>query len=147
MGRRSNQKFVHIPFAILVDALKLYGIEHGIEVVDDVDEAYSSKSNGLYGDVNEAQKLRFLDKKDPKTKELRATAFQGRRHKGAFYCQVTGKIWHSDLNGALNHLRIYLGDELDFSYLKKSSFKLECPKVLDGEELKEWLDRPYQAAS
>ena len=145
MGKKTNQKFVYLPFAILVNALKLYGIEHGIEVIDKIDEAYSSKSNCLYGDVNLAQTLKGRDKTCPEVKKFRAIAFQGRRHKGAFFCRVTGKVWHADLNGALNHIWIFLGVMPKVNLIRDLSFKLESPRILKGKELFEWLDQPRAA--
>ena len=139
MGKVGNQRFVSIPFAILIDALKLYAIEYNLEVVDSIDEAYSSKTNALFGNVIESQS-RFKNSAQ-KNSKLRATVFQGRRHKGAFFCSRTKKIWHSDLNGALNHIVIFLRRRDPIEPLKGRSFKLECPTVLKGRKLFVWLDQ------
>ena len=123
----------------MIDALKLYAIEYGLEVVDSIDEAYSSKTNALFGNVIEAQS-RF-NNATQKNSKLRATVFQGRRHKGAFFCGRTKKVWHSDLNGALNHIIIFLQSIDPIQQLIEQTFKLECPSVLKGRILFDWLDQ------
>ena len=146
MGRVGNQRFTSIPFKILVDALKLYGLEDGIEVIDDLDEAYSSKTNCQKGDMVRAR-TELAGRPKQETRELRATVFQGRRHKSSFKCLQTGKIWHADLNGAVNIVRIYLCKEGLRDDLEVPSYKLCSPQHLKGEELFNWLDTPYRKAA
>lgn len=144
MGKVNNQKFVNIPFATLIDTLKLHGAEYGIEVIDHIKEAYTSKTNSLYGDVIAAQKLMELDKHSPESQQIRATAFQGRRRKSEFSSK-SGHIFHADLNGALNIIVLYLGDQMAVEHLKLKLFKLCNPIVYDGRKLYNWLDKPLQA--
>lgn len=145
MGKINNQKFVNIPFAKLIDTLKLYGPEFGIEVVDDIDESYTSKTNCLHGDVIKAQKLCNLEKKSSESKALRATVFQGRRRKGEFLSK-TGHVYHSDLNGALNIITLFLGDQSHLEPMKSRLFKLCNPRVLRGDEIYAWVDQGKKAA-
>lgn len=144
MGKVNNQKFVNIPFASLIDNLKLYGMEYGIKVDDSISEAYTSKTNSLFGDVIAAQTLIDMDKKSPGSKTIRATAFQGKRRRGEF-ASKSGHIFHADLNGALNIIILYLGDKELAQPLKSKLFKLCNPIVYDGSKLYKWLDRPLQA--
>jgi len=92
LGKKINQEFVSIPFRKLLELIKYKAKELGMEVKE-VDEAYSSKTSPL-ADIFEVRK----------TKNSKLCL--GERKKNIFRDFISGKIFHADLVGALNILRI-----------------------------------------
>ncbi|HIQ31423.1 MAG TPA: transposase [Aquifex aeolicus] len=91
LGKANNQNFVFIPFRRLINLIKYKAEEVGIEVIDDVDESYTSKTSP------------FVDiERVKRKKELR----KGERKGNLFKDKVVNKVFHADLVGALNILRV-----------------------------------------
>ena len=90
LGKKTNQNFVYIPFAILRQMLEykcnLVGIRFETQ-----EEAYTSKCS-------------FVDKEEIKKKE----EYLGKRIKRGLYQTQNGKKINADINGALNIGRKYL---------------------------------------
>lgn len=92
LGKRTNQNFVSIPFRRLVELIKYKAQQYGIEVVE-VDESYTSKTSP-FANVMEIQRT--------KNKEL----CYGERMGNLFKDKVLNKVFHADLVGALNIMRV-----------------------------------------
>jgi len=92
LSKKTNQNFVSIPFRRLVDLIKYKAKEYGMEVIE-VDESYTSKTSP-FADVITIQKT--------KNREL----CNGERKGNFFKDKVLNKVFHADLVGALNILRV-----------------------------------------
>jgi transposase len=155
MGKVNNQKFVSLPIMKFLDYIKLNAAEYGIELVDDLDEAYTSRSSCFSDESNLflAQKLgkekRALmatkkgertDKDEHKLQEIGRkliSACGGRRISRSCYRggarNGAGKIWLADLGAALNHIRLGHGPAYDTSWVRARMFKLCRPRVIQCE--------------
>ena len=92
LGKKLNQEFVSIPFRKLIELIKYKAQELGMEVKE-VDEAYTSKTSP-FADIFKVRKTK------------NAKLCLGERKRNIFRDFVSGKVFHSDLVGALNILRI-----------------------------------------
>ncbi len=87
-----------------------------------IDEAYTSKTSCISGDVTEIQKK-------AKSKSISTNEFKGTRVKrGLFKDSIIDKIWNADLNGAVNHIKVAFKD--NFDWLRTALFKLCNPVVI-----------------
>ena len=92
LGKKLNQEFVSIPFRKLVELIRYKAQELGIEVKEE-DEAYTSKTSP-FADIFKVQK----------TKNSKYCF--GKRKRNLFRDFISGKLFHADLVGALNILRV-----------------------------------------
>jgi len=92
LGTKLNQEFVFIPFRKLIELIRYKAQELGMEVVE-VDEAYTSKTSP-FADI-------FKVRKTQNTKLC-----LGERKRNLFRDFISGKLFHADLVGALNILRV-----------------------------------------
>jgi IS605 OrfB family transposase len=92
LGKKLNQEFVSIPFRKLINLVKYKAQELGMEVVE-IDEAYTSKTSP-FADI-------FKVRKTKNTKYC-----LGQRKGNLFRDFISGKLFHADLVGALNILRV-----------------------------------------
>ncbi len=94
LGSKTNQHFVNIPYRKLINLITYKARQLGIEVIE-VDEAYTSKSSP-FSDVITIQKTH------------NKTLCNGERKGNIFKDFVVNKVFHADLVGALNILRVGL---------------------------------------
>lgn len=94
LGSKTNQHFVSIPYRKLINLITYKARQLGIEVIE-VDEAYTSKSSP-FSDVITIQKTH------------NKTLCNGERKGNVFKDYIVNKVFHADLVGALNILRIGL---------------------------------------
>jgi len=92
LGKKNNQKIVHMPFTKFKDKLKAKCQLIGIEVIE-VDEAYTSQVDALAFDPIE-----------------KPAYGRRRRVKRGLYKSITGVLLNADINGALNIMRKVVGD-------------------------------------
>ncbi len=92
LGKKTNQEFVSIPFRRLIELIRYKAKELGMEVVE-VDESYTSKTSPFV-DVREVQGKRDRN------------LCKGERKGNLFKDKVLNKVFHADLVGALNILRV-----------------------------------------
>jgi putative transposase len=129
IGKVNNQKFYHIPFGKLLNLIKNKASKYGIEI-HDIDEAYTSKASCLSDDVVELQRKR-------KNKEkILSTDLNGSRGKkgckltrGLFRDDTHDLIFHSDINGAANHIKVKF-KKTNIVSLKNYKKKLCTPIVI-----------------
>ncbi|MDF2956736.1 MAG: Transposase [Candidatus Alkanophagales archaeon MCA70_species_1] len=81
MGKINNQNFQYIPYGLFKQKLKAKCEYYGIKYIE-VDEAYSSQTCSICGDVNR----------------------NNRKHRGLYVCKKCGNVMNADVNGALNIL-------------------------------------------
>ena len=93
LGRQTNQKFVQIPFLMLLSMLKYKCALVGIRVVEK-GEAYTSKCS-------------FLDD-EPIQKHSK---YQGRRVKRGLYRSSNGVLINADVNGGYNILKLFYQEQ------------------------------------
>ena len=93
LGSVTNQKFVYIPYNLLIDQIKYKARDAGIRVKIN-EEAYTSKASFL--DSDEIPKY---DKNSDKPK------FSGRRKHRGLYKSADGTLINADVNGAYNIIR------------------------------------------
>jgi putative transposase len=94
LGKRTNQNFVSIPHARLIEMLKYKAKLVGIKVIEQ-EESYTSKSNFLnldpipvYGNI-----------------DTQNVTFSGKRIKRGLYRTSSGRLINADVNGSYNILR------------------------------------------
>ncbi len=92
LGSKTNQEFVFIPFRRLMELIRYKAKGLGMEVVE-VDEGYTSRTSP-FADIRKVQKKR--DK----------SLCEGEREGNLFRDKVLKKVFHADLVGALNILRV-----------------------------------------
>jgi putative transposase len=131
LGKKFNKNFRRLPILRLLNNIKYLAFEYGIEIIE-VDEAYTSKTSSISGDVKKAQELRQL-KLDP------STVFNGKRgvslqrenvkHKrrSFFFDESIQKWFHSDVNGAANHIIVGTQNLINFDKYKTILFKFANP--------------------
>jgi len=82
LGRKNNQNFQYIPYGLFKQKLKSKCEYYGINYIE-VDEAYTSQTCSICGDVNK----------------------NNRKHRGLYVCRKCGFVVNADVNGALNILK------------------------------------------
>ncbi|TAF86313.1 MAG: transposase, partial [Oscillatoriales cyanobacterium] len=94
LGKRTNQNFVSIPHARLIEMLKYKAELMGIKVIEQ-EESYTSKSSFLnldpipvYGNIGSQD-----------------VTFSGQRIKRGLYRTSEGRLINADVNGSYNILR------------------------------------------
>jgi IS605 OrfB family transposase len=92
LGKKLNQEFVSLPFRKLINLIKYKAQELGMEVVE-IDEAYTSKTSP-FTDIFKVRKTK------------NANLCLGERKRNLFRDFISGKVFHADLVGALNILRV-----------------------------------------
>ena len=99
-GKENNQNFVSIPFSQFNHTLMFVGLKYGILVVEN-EESYTSKASFVDRDIIPTYKKN--SNKD--------YTFSGKRLKRGLYVSKEGIKLNADVNGSLNILRKYCGDE------------------------------------
>jgi len=82
IGRKNNQNFQYIPYGLFKQKLRTKCEYYGINYIE-VDEAYTSQTCSVCGDINR----------------------NNRKHRGLYVCQKCGVVLNADVNGALNILK------------------------------------------
>lgn len=143
LGLIQNQRFYHIPFAKLFDCLKLWAPDYGITFIDEIDEAYTSKTSSRHGDVVVVQKAFQPGSGEPDS--LRSDVFKGRRVKRGLFQESAGDQIqvHADINAAVNILKLHLAGTFCLSGdFHLQSYKLANPRLIRKNALFCFLDRP-----
>lgn len=120
MIKKTKQKFYQIPFGKLLTLIENKSINYGIEIKW-IDEAYTSKTSSISADVNVIQKkgkdLREKESKNLPINEIEkitSNDLKGNRGvkkglgRGMYKDTVIDKIMNADINGACNHIKVYL---------------------------------------
>lgn len=94
LGKRVNQKFLHIPHSRLIDKISYKARLAGIEVKT-TEESYTNKSDHLAGEEMRKQEL-----------------YLGKRVKRGLFQSSTKVMLNADVNGCLGIARKVLGDSI-----------------------------------
>jgi IS605 OrfB family transposase len=121
MIKKVKQKFYQIPFGKLLNLIENKSINYGIEIKW-IDEAYTSKTSSISADVSLVQKkgkeLREKENKNlpiEENEKVTSNDLKGNRGvkkglgRGMYKDTMIKKIMNADLNGACNHIKVYLG--------------------------------------
>jgi len=133
--KAGKQTFYQIPFGELLNRIeekcKVVGIK-----VHDIDEAYTSKTSCITGNVNANQANR------ERNKPILTTDLNGSRVKrGLFKDTTINKVFNSDVSAAVNHIKVTF-KRLKFSWLVESLFKLANPiKLKSTADFDQLLNR------
>ena len=120
--KKTQQKFYQIPIMGFLNKL-IEKLDGKINILE-IDEAHTSKTSCLSKNVNEMKKLRNKSKKS-----LSVDDYGGSRAKRGFYKDKrTGIRFHSDVNGAANHLKVKY-KRIDLTWLAKHKEKLCNPII------------------
>lgn len=92
LGKKTNQKFVDIPFSKLIDKIAYKGKLIGINVVT-IEESYTSKIDHLAFEALKKQDI-----------------YLGKRKKRGLFQSSIGKLLNADINGAIGIGRKVFGD-------------------------------------
>lgn len=94
IGKVNNQKFVQIPYTILISQLQYKGLKFGIKIIV-LEESYTSKASFLDNDFIPIYKSNNQTKYN----------FSGKRIKRGLYRSENGTLINADVNGSYNILR------------------------------------------
>jgi len=95
LGKRANQKIVQIPWKKLIDMIEYKARRYEVEVIRDVDESYTSKTDHV---VLESM--------------VHQEKYAGSRIKRGLFKSSAGIILNADVNGAVGIARKVSGDEI-----------------------------------
>ena len=122
LHKKTQQKFYQIPMMRFLS--KLIEKLDGKINIHEVDEAHTSKTSCLSKDVNDMKKLRKT-----KGKSLSVDEYGGIRAKrGSYKDKKTGIKFHSDVNGAANHMKLKF-KKIDLTWLKNHKEKICNPII------------------
>ena len=131
MIKKNKQKYYQIPFGRLLTMIESKSENYGIEVKY-IDEAYTSKTSSISSDVNEVQEKGKVLRNKKLNKEvindydkIKPNDLNGNRGytlsnnknnpnnknklgRGMYKDSKLNKIINADINGACNHIKIYL---------------------------------------
>jgi IS605 OrfB family transposase len=119
LRKATKQNFIQIPFIELLNYIEQKAVKNGIKVIF-IDEAYTSKTSCINGDVLEVQ-TKSKNNQRPIANEFKGT----RAKRGLFKDTAINKIFNADLNGAVNHIKVAFNSS--FQWLKNSLLKLCNP--------------------
>ena len=94
LGKKTNQNFVQIPHAKLIEMLSYKAKIAGIQVIL-TEESYTSKASFLDHDIMPVYKKG----------EKKRSRFSGKRVKRGLYRTDQGRLVNADVNGSLNIMR------------------------------------------
>ena len=122
MVKKTKQKFYQIPFGRLLNLIKSKLTEKEINIVE-INEAYTSKTSSLTGDIVKVQ-AKSKGKKEILPNDLngsRGSKIKGNLNnplgRGLFKDMVINKIINADINAAVNHIKVGI-DKLGYSNIK-----------------------------
>ena len=122
MVKKTKQKFYQIPFGRLLNLIKSKLTEKEINIVE-INEAYTSKTSSLTGDIVKVQ-AKSKGKKEILPNDLngsRGSKIKGNLNnplgRGLFKDIMINKVINADINAAVNHIKVGI-DKLGYSNIK-----------------------------
>jgi IS605 OrfB family transposase len=136
--KKGKQTFYQIPFGRLLKQIEEKAKDYGMNVKA-VDEAYTSKTSCLTANAKANQR------KQDNGLEITSNDTNGYRGgksnklgRGLFKDTQLQKVYHSDVGGAANHIKIAFEKKINFDYLRTHLFKLANPiKIKSAAEFDE----------
>ena len=128
MVKKTKQKFYQIPFGRLLNLIKSKLTEKEINIVE-INEAYTSKTSSLTGDIVKVQ-AKSKGKKEILPNDLngsRGSKIKGNLNnplgRGLFKDMVINKIINADINAAVNHIKVGI-DKLTINNIGYSNIEI-----------------------
>ena len=128
MVKKTKQKFYQIPFGRLLNLIKSKLTEKEINIVE-INEAYTSKTSSLTGDIVKVQ-AKSKGKKEILPNDLngsRGSKIKGNLNnplgRGLFKDMVINKIINADINAAVNHIKVGI-NKLTINNMGYSNIKI-----------------------
>ena len=128
MVKKTKQKFYQIPFGRLLNLIKSKLTEKEINIVE-INEAYTSKTSSLTGDIVKVQ-AKSKGKKEILPNDLngsRGSKIKGNLNnplgRGLFKDMVINKIINADINAAVNHIKVGI-NQLTINNMGYSNIKI-----------------------
>ena len=128
MVKKTKQKFYQIPFGRLLNLIKSKLTEKEINIVE-INEAYTSKTSSLTGDIVKVQ-AKSKGKKEILPNDLngsRGSKIKGNLNnplgRGLFKDMVINKIINADINAAVNHIKVGI-NKLTINNIGYSNIKI-----------------------
>jgi IS605 OrfB family transposase len=128
LHKKTKQNFIQIPFMQLLKDLIDKAPKYGI-IVENVNEAYTSKTSSLSSDIKQIQTLSQTQK--PTTNDYKGS----RVERGLFKDKVKNMVLHADVNGSRNICYLgFKGNKIPNICLKKicNPFKIKCDREFVG---------------
>ncbi|MFA1819298.1 RNA-guided endonuclease InsQ/TnpB family protein [Virgibacillus oceani] len=118
IGKTSNQSFVSIPHAMLINMITYKAEKGGIRVIT-IEESYTSKASYIDGDDI------------PVYNDTKGTpVFTGKRVKRGLYRTCKGSLLNADINGAANIFRKFVGKSPKKQVLTADSVNVWQPRII-----------------
>ena len=128
MVKKTKQKFYQIPFGRLLNLIESKLTEKEINIVE-INEAYTSKTSSLTGDIVKVQ-AKSKGKKEILPNDLngsRGSKIKGNLNnplgRGLFKDMVINKIINADINAAVNHIKVGI-NQLTINNMGYSNIKI-----------------------
>ena len=150
MVKKTKQKFYQIPFGRLLNLIKSKLTEKEINIVE-INEAYTSKTSSLTGDIVKVQ-AKSKGKKEILPNDLngsRGSKIKGNLNnplgRGLFKDMVINKIINADINAAVNHIKVGINQiGLKDIKINKDLFKYCNPIKIKSNHEFDKLIKTYQ---
>lgn len=123
LRKKDQQKFYQIPIGKFLNLLESKCKEVGI-IVENINEAYTSKTSVLSQNINDVLQDTSMDKKGYRGVKHKYNQYS-KKDRGLFKDKVFNIIYHSDIGAAGNHIKIAFNQSLD--YLSNCLHKLCNP--------------------
>jgi len=125
--KKSKQTFYQIPFGRLLKQIEEKAKDYGISVTA-VNEAYTSQTSCLTANAiaNQRKRANGLEITSNDTNGYRGGK-SNKLGRGLFKDTLLQKVYHSDVGGAANHIKIAFEKKIDYDYLRTHLFKLANP--------------------
>ena len=150
MVKKTKQKFYQIPFGRLLNLLEEKLTDKEIKVIE-INEAYTSKTSSLTGDVVKVQ-VKSKGKEEILPNDLngsRGNKVSGNLNnplgRGLFKDIVINKVINADINAAVNHIKVGIS-QVGYSNIKinKDLFKYCNPIKIKSNHEFDKLIKTYQ---
>jgi IS605 OrfB family transposase len=139
--KKGRQTFYQIPFGRLLKQIEEKAKAYGMSLKS-VDEAFTSKTSCLTANAiaNQRKQDNGLVITSNDTNGYRGGKGQ-RLGRGLFKDTTLQEVYHSDVGGAANHIKIAFEKKVDFSYLRTHLYKLANPIKLKSAAEFDGLNR------
>ena len=125
--KKGKQTFYQIPFGRLLKQIEEKAKDYGIFVTE-VNEAFTSKTSCLTANAKDNQRKQADGLAITSNDTNGYRGGKGKRlGRGLFKDTLLQKVYHSDVGGAANHIRIAFEKKIDYHYLRTHLFKLANP--------------------
>ena len=112
LRKKEKQKFYQIPIGKFLNLLESKCKEVGI-IVENINEAYTSKTSVLSQNINDVLQDTSMDKKGYRGVKHKYNQYS-KKDRGLFKDKSLNIIYHSDIGAAGNHIKVAFNQSLDY---------------------------------